>query len=231
MLPGDERTPVVDWTDPDQKRRIFVEGYLVESQSLSGLSGSPVFVRPEVSLDFSDTLIPEEGNRLPDVNPVITGGLNDVRLLGIWQGAWDAKPDEILSARTGDEVRVPVGMGVVVPAHPTFASAREHRRLMQKSVVVDLLDEEIRHVGARDESACPAAWINQRAIRARLRPVGQNHGTHDHPVELTSADDAFPARPCRHRRAPAADETPRYKGTRRGRGCCPPRSRSRRSTA
>src|ERR1700732_1167050 len=24
-----------------------------------------------------------------------------------------------------------------------------------------------------------------------LRPVGQNHGTHDHPVELASADDAF----------------------------------------
>jgi hypothetical protein len=65
---------VVDWTDPDQKRRIFVEAYLVESQSLSGLSGSPVFVRPEVSLDSSDTLIPDEGNRLPDVKPVITGG-------------------------------------------------------------------------------------------------------------------------------------------------------------
>jgi hypothetical protein len=27
-------------------------------------------------------------------------------------------------------------------------SAREHRRLMQKGVVVDLLDEEIRYVGA-----------------------------------------------------------------------------------
>jgi integrase len=59
---------------------------------------------------------------------------------------------------------------VVVPAHRTLVSAREHRRLMQKSVVVDLLDEEIRHVGARDESARPAAWINQRAIRVRLRP-------------------------------------------------------------
>ena len=40
---------------------------------------------------------------------------------------------------------------------PMFASAREHRRLTQKGVVVDLLDEEIRHVGARDEPACPAA--------------------------------------------------------------------------
>src|SRR5438105_1460487 len=47
-------------------------------------------------------------------------------------------------------------------------SAREYRRLTQKGVVVDLLDEKIRHVGARDESACPAARIDQRAIGVRL---------------------------------------------------------------
>src|SRR6516225_4775589 len=44
---------------------------------------------------------------------------------------------------------------------------------MQKGVVVDLLDEEIRHVGARDAL------------------VGQDHGTHDHPLELAPADDTF----------------------------------------
>jgi hypothetical protein len=53
---------------------------------------------------------------------------------------------------------------------------------MQKGVVIDLLDEEIRHVG----------------------------GTHDHPVELAPADDLF-LRPCRHRSAPAADGEPRYR--------------------
>jgi hypothetical protein len=31
---------------------------------------------------------------------------------------------------------------------------------MQKGVVVDLLDEEIRHVGPRDETACPVARID-----------------------------------------------------------------------
>ena len=35
--------------------------------------------------------------------------------------------------------------------------APEHRRLVEKGVVVDLLDEEVRHVGARDKSACPVA--------------------------------------------------------------------------
>src|SRR5216683_5362633 len=56
------------------------------------------------------------------------------------------------------------------PAAGAFASAREHRRLMQKGVVVDLLDEEICDVCARNEPACPAARIDQRAIGVRLRP-------------------------------------------------------------
>src|SRR5215470_16404976 len=71
------------------------------------------------------------------------------------------------------------------------ASARENRRLMDKGVVVDLLDEEIRHVGARDEPTCPTARINYRAIGVRFRCIRQNHGTHDHPVELAPADDTF----------------------------------------
>jgi hypothetical protein len=62
---------------------------------------------------------------------------------------------------------------------------------MEKGVVVDLLDEEIRHVGARDEPACPAARIDYRAIGIRFRPIGQDHGTHNHPVELAPADDTF----------------------------------------
>src|SRR5215471_4705635 len=78
------------------------------------------------------------------------------------------------------------------PAAATaFASAHEHWRLMQKCVVVDLLDEEIRHVGARDEPTCPIARIDQRAIGLSLRPIGQDYGTHDHPLELAPADDTF----------------------------------------
>ena len=76
-------------------------------------------------------------------------------------------------------------------AATVFASAREHRRLMQKGVVVDLLDEEICHVGARDEPACPIARLGQRAIGVSLWPIGQDHGTHDHPLELAPADDTF----------------------------------------
>jgi len=38
-----------------------------------------------------------------------------IHLIGVWQGAWDAPPGEVLSAGHGGNVRVPVGMGVVVP--------------------------------------------------------------------------------------------------------------------
>jgi hypothetical protein len=55
------------------------------------------------------------------------------------------------------------------PAAAAFPSAREHRRLMQEGVVLDLPDEEIRYVGARDEPPCPAARIDQRAIGVRVR--------------------------------------------------------------
>ena len=42
-----------------------------------------------------------------------------------------------------------------------FTSARENRSLMQhKGVVIDLLNEEIRDVGALDEPACPVARID-----------------------------------------------------------------------
>src|SRR6266567_2190226 len=79
------------------------------------------------------------------------------------------------------------------PCHPAaaaFASAREHRRLMQKGVVVDLLDEEIRHVGARDASQdrhrglhCSSILsIGQRGGRCSERcPPGLSSGRSSQP--------------------------------------------------
>src|SRR5437764_14482248 len=48
MMPSDERIPVRDWRPPHG--RIFVEGYLVETGSLEGLSGSPVFMHPTITV-------------------------------------------------------------------------------------------------------------------------------------------------------------------------------------
>ncbi len=116
MLPGTERIPVIDWTDPTEMGRLFVEGYLVEAQSLDGLSGSPVFVRPEFNIDLSQSLLPDpKRNKMPEVPPVFSVVAQRFRLLGLWQGAWVAPPDQVLAVQTGGDVRVPVGMGIVVP--------------------------------------------------------------------------------------------------------------------
>jgi hypothetical protein len=128
LLPSDERVPVQDWDQPQSGGSKYVEAFLVESQSLEGLSGSPVFVRPTVLLGGLQTGGREHTARM---------GRIDLLLLGVWQGAWDAKPDEVLAVGRGREMRVPVGMGVVVPAtklievleHPKL---QEHRAELQR---------------------------------------------------------------------------------------------------
>ena len=68
-----------------------VEGYLVEAQTLSGLSGSPVYVRRSIKVAATE---------VTGVEPLAYGA---VFLLGMWIAAWDIN-------------EVSVGMGVVVPA-------------------------------------------------------------------------------------------------------------------
>jgi hypothetical protein len=129
MVPGDEMIPVQDWLAPvGVKRTRYVEGYLVESQSLSGLSGSPVWVRPDYEIAGP---------------PRTRAGAGGLILLGVWQGAWDAPPDEVLAVEHGKEVRVPVGMGVVVPSHkilevldmPEVKAKRDEEKHQREAIV------------------------------------------------------------------------------------------------
>jgi hypothetical protein len=107
MMPGHDRIPVRDWDDPDGKKIRQVNGYLVEAQTLSGLSGSPVMVRP--TIDVEDMLT--RGGATVSIR----AARHDLYLLGVWQAAWDAPPSEIMRAGRNN-IQVPVGMGVVVPA-------------------------------------------------------------------------------------------------------------------
>lgn len=108
-----EKVPIRDWRDPT--KTIETDAYLVETQSLPGLSGAPVFIRA------SNCMVRPE---MVQHNPHITDmeELGDavamwkLHFLGMWQGSWDAPPEQILGLAHGREVRVPVGMGVVVPA-------------------------------------------------------------------------------------------------------------------
>lgn len=111
MMPGEERIPVRAWDKPGPQERVFVEGYLIECQGLSGLSGSPVFVRSEVNLNTGPLIVENDGT-----HPLLTISRASLSLLGVWQGSWEAKPDEVLSAQLGASAAVPVGMGIVVPS-------------------------------------------------------------------------------------------------------------------
>ncbi len=100
MLPDDEPIPV---RHPSGEGTIHVNGYLVEAQTLDGLSGSPVFVDQTWRLKIKED----------QVAKVDTW----TSLLGVWQAAWDAPPDEVRAAEMRrKDVKVPVGMGIVVPA-------------------------------------------------------------------------------------------------------------------
>lgn len=92
-----------------------VEGYLIESRSLSGFSGAPVFVRESVRL--ADVAGPS-GER---TRPFATG---NIRLLGVMHGHWELE---------GTERGLNTGIAIVVPSHkiidlfasPAFREAME----------------------------------------------------------------------------------------------------------
>jgi hypothetical protein len=130
MVPADETIPVVDWRDSSGQSILQVHGYLVESQSLDGLSGAPVMVRP--SFDGPPIISNPGGKPLVPIVPKLAR--HEVFLLGMWQGAWDAPPDEILAIEKGEDVRVSVGMGVVIPAQKIKeALDQEELRKMRKA--------------------------------------------------------------------------------------------------
>ncbi|WNJ98621.1 serine protease [Thalassospiraceae bacterium LMO-JJ14] len=98
MMPNDEPIPQRDRRTGKVKD---VHCYLIEAQTLEGLSGSPVFIRHVWKM-------PEAGNRQTGML------LGDAFLAGVWSGAWDAPPGEVLSLERPEAKRVPVGMGLAV---------------------------------------------------------------------------------------------------------------------
>ena len=105
--------------DPNEKipltdrngRSIEVASYLIEAQTLDGLSGSPV-------LYYERT---KQGT--------------NVRVLGIYQGSWDGEPGKIFAEDRNfvdDRIRVPVGMGLVVPGERIIELVRNHPSIQEE---------------------------------------------------------------------------------------------------
>jgi len=109
LMPEDELIPVQDWlANKGSGKMRHVAAYLLEMQNLKGLSGSPVFVRASVDFEGSPAFIGRMLNR-------------DLLMIGLWQSSWDAPPGEVMAIEHGESVRIPAGMGVVVPADKILA--------------------------------------------------------------------------------------------------------------
>lgn len=117
-FPGNERNvPIVRFgnvsmmpAETIQTELGYTEMYLVEARSIGGMSGSPVFVRPTLSLQIARRDRPPETGFLPGTGET---------LLGMAQGHWDIREEEInKSSFTHDSKRgVNYGIALVVPAY------------------------------------------------------------------------------------------------------------------
>lgn len=124
VLPDEfERIPMRDRTTNET---VEAEVYLVEAQTLDGLSGSPAFVHEVV--DLPDINLDARAGK--KVHPKAFGS---VRLLGLYTGSWDGEPGKILAADRDlrGHNRVPIGVGTVVPADRITNLLIEHP-LMKK---------------------------------------------------------------------------------------------------
>jgi hypothetical protein len=114
-----ERIPAKDGSG----RVVGVVAYLIEAQTLEGLSGSPVWITrfaklPGVKTQFSNA-------------PQVMAGMS---LLGVYQASWEGVPDEVLAAERNFSaaVRVPVGVGLVVPGREIVKVIENHHGLGER---------------------------------------------------------------------------------------------------
>lgn len=132
-LPGEEKIPVRAKNKPGGRE--MVDGYLIEAQTLKGLSGSPVFVRPSCGVTLQSRNVNDPPDSPEKPLPLVAYREN-VRLIGLWQAAWDADAGEVLTAERGPMLTVPVGMGIVVPSSKIIEvlelPAVEEKRIQQR---------------------------------------------------------------------------------------------------
>jgi hypothetical protein len=105
--------------------------YLIEAQTLDGLSGSPVFMRRVFDL------------KIPNWPEIQVPG-NTIDIMGIYQGSWDGEPGVLLATdRKLSNRKVPVGMGLVIPIERLLELTRENADLkkMREKFLAELKGE------------------------------------------------------------------------------------------
>jgi hypothetical protein len=145
------------------------EVYLVEVQTLEGLSGSPVFIR---RIGFAHQYKTQKGQ------PPIW--FSDMDFLGVYAGAWDGRPGEILAADRdlAGHLRVPVGMGGVVPSEKLWELLTNH--LEAKHIREEYVNQKRQNVGMNQDTAFPPSsnpvhkedFTRLVSVAAKKKPQG-----------------------------------------------------------
>jgi hypothetical protein len=167
LIPREEKIPVRDWLD--NSKVLQVEGYLIETQGMTGLSGSPVFFRPTV---FFDRPLTPGIDGTPHSR--VGAPSQDVFVLGLWSGSWDAPPDDVLAVQAGRENRVSVGMGVVVPAGKIIELLNQERVVKRRKELLAIAMKE--RAATFDSAVSPVAQRDNRDVNAP--PASDANPTH-----------------------------------------------------
>lgn len=146
LLSEGELIPVKSWDEPGNSK--LIEAHLVDQRSLGGLSGAPVYVRPVGYEKFG------KGN-MHGMKPIA-----ETMLLGLWQGAWSARPDEVMSLqfptqREAQSATVGVGMGLVTPA-------QKIKEVLEMDELKNQRDEDRRQL-EREKIATPQSISRPKA--------------------------------------------------------------------
>jgi hypothetical protein len=154
MLPS-ERIPVKDF-DP-------MEAYLAEGRSIGGLSGSAVFVRQTVNVNFRD----------PDGSVVPFAGTGKIYFLGLMVGKW-ALPDDFGSGVQAEAINM--GVSTICPAHKILEVVY-HPELVKMRAKHDeeIGKERSRHAGAAgtDTELEPQATLTKAGFEAALKKASR----------------------------------------------------------
>ena len=117
MMPG-ERIPFKD--------NNLIDAYLIESRSIGGLSGSPVFVRATVRADaglkfkpgFALNAVNSPTPNIEGIERLFLSGVGRIYFLGSVIGHWDAQTPTMSET-------VNMGVSLVVPAHKVLEIIRQ----------------------------------------------------------------------------------------------------------
>jgi hypothetical protein len=107
----------------------FADVYLIESRSIGGISGSPVFVRPTILLSY------EQSGEQRRIEP--TFGVGGTAFLGVMHGHWDVRESELNNPKLAHSSLhgVNLGIAIVTPAHKLLETLNRSELIVMRELI------------------------------------------------------------------------------------------------